>query len=218
MPSRFPIYERLLCLYPRRYREQYGHQMLQTLGDMLDDAQGTKARFRVWSKTITDMPVSAAQAQLQYSRAAVPSEAPRYIQRGSLLATLLVAPFFVALIANAADKVLNGQTLYNTWLWRMPALSVWVLWLPLAALVVALRAYLLHTCRLAASGPGTWVYRMFDVKRAWPVMLPGIAAMGTLFILLFHDSAHCWVQNPIWFVTRLHQTWQCTSNGFLGGR
>lgn len=217
MPSRFPRYERLLGLYPKAYRERYGRQMLQTLADMLDDAQTRRQRLLVWMKVAADLPASVTKTQLQYSGGVMHDETPAYIKRTGLLTAGLLLPFFLALAANGLDKVINNHTLFNSWLWHMPALGIWVLWLPATALVLNLAGYAAHTFRPERQAAAPWRRRALDIRHVWPVVLPGLAAAGILFILAFHDSAHCWVQNPAYFVTRFHQTLQCTRSGFLGG-
>ena len=145
------------------------------------------------------------------------NETPGYIKRSGIFTGALVLPFFSALIANGLDKLLFDQNLYGSWLWHWPIIGFWVLWLPGTALTVALLSYGVYTFTPERKNRTNWLRRALDVPHAWPVILPGIVAFGILFILAFHDSVHCWIQNPIHFVTRYHQTLQCTERGYLGG-
>jgi hypothetical protein len=215
--NQFPRYRRLLGLYPAAYREKYGDQMIQTLTDMLADTKGESERRLVWARVAIDFPASVTKAQLQYMGGIMRDETPRYIKETGLLSGLLVLPFFTALAANGLDKLFNDHTLYQSWLWRMPFLGIWVLWLPAAALIMAGLIYLKYAVIDKLGSKSSWISRIFDIKRVWPLLLPGAIAFGILFILAFHDSAHCWAQNPIYFATKSHQTWQCTTQGFLGG-
>ena len=145
------------------------------------------------------------------------TETPTYIKETGLIAGILVLPFCAALAANGLDKVINDRTLYHSWLWHMPVLGIWVLWAPAVALLLATATYARYRAKPAAASKRSRHEPSFDVMRTWPVLLPGVFAFSILCMLAFHDSAHCWVQNPVSSVTRFHQTWQCTKQGFLGG-
>lgn len=220
MPSsnRFPVYRRLLWLYPRAHREKYGAEMLETLSSMLDDAPGPWSRLRVWLRASFELPLSVTRAQCHSAGVATFAETSPYVRRSGVVATFAVVPFFAALAANGLDKVIGNHTLHHSWLWTTPVLGTWALWLPAAGLALASSGYVLHSAHLIAQRQGSWVHRLFDLKRAWPSMIPAAVAAGILFLLFFHDSTHCWVQNPVDFVTRAHQTWSCTTRGLLGGK
>src|SRR5262249_42336425 len=125
-------------------------------------------------------------------------------------------PFAATITANGLDKLINNHTLYNSWLWSRAALVMWVMVLPALAFTLALASYLLFVAT-NKSKQSFW-RRVVDIRHTWPVLITGIIGLGIVFMLLFHDSAHCWVQNPVYFATKWHQTWQCTTSGFLGGK
>lgn len=213
MASRFPRYHRWLCIYPAAYRRKYGAQMVQTLADMLDGADSRRARIKIWLRVAADLPLSAAKAQIADTAGDMSSETPSFIKRTGLLIAALLLPFFAALAANGLSQTFEHHPLYHSWLWRMPVLDLWVMWLPGTALVLGLAACLIYTYTLRLRRSPA---RTPDIKRAWPAVLPSLVALGILFVLFFHDSAHCW-QNPVRDVAHFHQTWQCTKDGFLGG-
>ncbi len=93
-----------------------------------------------------------------------------------------------------------------------------MLWLPSVALFITLLNYLKYVSKPEKNTSKSWIRRLFDVTHTWSVMVPGVIAFGILFILAFHDSAHCWVQNPVHYVTKFHQTLTCTEAGSFGGR
>ncbi|HSX42711.1 MAG TPA: hypothetical protein VLF59_01355 [Candidatus Saccharimonadales bacterium] len=64
MPNRFPIYELFLRLYPKRYRQQYADQMVQTLADMLEDQSGRSGRLMVWLRASSELPVGIVQQNI----------------------------------------------------------------------------------------------------------------------------------------------------------
>lgn len=58
MHKRLAIYRAALHLYPKRYRQQYGEQMVQTVADMLDDKHGTAEKGMVWLRIYCELPLS----------------------------------------------------------------------------------------------------------------------------------------------------------------
>ena len=64
MPRRFPIYEQFLRLYPKRFRQKYGGQMVQTLADMLDDQPDHTGRFLVWLRAGSELPIGIVQQNI----------------------------------------------------------------------------------------------------------------------------------------------------------
>lgn len=205
----------LVRLYPKSYRDEYGDEIEQAAQDMIAGAPNALARWAVYVRLLTDLPRSAAVAQLQVAGETV-GTSPRYIKRSSLIALALVAPFFAAIAAQALDHAATGRDLSNSWLWSTPILTTWVLVLPAVAFLVSLVSYLIYAVTPAVDT--TRIRRATDVRRTCPTLVPLVIAAGVIFFLLFHDSAHCVAQSPIETVTHLHQTWRCTSSGFLGGR
>lgn len=68
MRKRFPIYTRLLSLYPKTYRQEYGSQLEQTLADMLDDEPSRFGRLYIWSQVALDFPVTVYQQNIMALR------------------------------------------------------------------------------------------------------------------------------------------------------
>ncbi|MGH7141963.1 MAG: hypothetical protein ACREF5_00575 [Candidatus Saccharimonadales bacterium] len=207
LQNRFPIYSKIIGLYPAKYRQEYGQQILQTTADMLDNTDSKGAKIAIWSRLAFDLPVSIAKQQLQLSDDIFMNDMPRYIKTNSLISGLLLLPFVAALSANGLDKLINNQDLYNSWLWDKPIIGLWVVYLPLLALLVAGGTYLFY---LFSAAKTTFSKRVIDIRRFWPVLIPALFAVGIVLLVEFHDSGHCLVQNPVHLANHLSQTWQCT--------
>ena len=210
LERRFPIYSRLLKLYPPAYRRRYEQEMLQLTADMLDAAPSELTRLSIWSKLWLDVPAGIISENLAFATGPMSKDTPRYVKLASVLSSLCLLPFFVLLAANFADRMVFNQTLFHSWFWRMPQLGVWVLQLPVAALAVAGICYLAYALFGPKNSRRTWYLRAIDLRRAWPVILPLVVAIGILVLVLFHDSVHCWAQNPAYLVTHLSADWRCT--------
>lgn len=52
--DRFPIYSKLLKLYPKQYRDRFGDEILQTTADMLDAADTKRERYNIWIRVAVD--------------------------------------------------------------------------------------------------------------------------------------------------------------------
>lgn len=216
---RFKIYCQLLKLYPESYREKYAQQMTQTLGDMLEDQTSRRAKELVWFRAFADLPAKIISQNALALGGNLMSQTPNYIIRNSLIASLLIMPFFAALIANGLDKAINHHDLHQSWVWSTPVLTGWILVLPALAFIICLVSYVLFVAKSTSNR--SIAGRIFDLKRTWTIMLAGLIGLAIIFFLLFHDSAHCWLKGPSHTFRNFHQlseTWQCTSEGFLGGR
>ncbi len=192
--KRFPLYAKLLRLYPAPYRREYEQQILQTTADMLDNPEQSGGRALTWTKISLDLPLNIAKQQVHYVGGIYMKETPSYVKISGILSGLLLLPFFAALIANGLDKVINNQTLYNSWVWRTDFLRLWVLILPLIAASIALVSFLVYVFQGSTNKPKNLLGRSTDLKHNWPIVMTGLAALGILFILRFHDSIPCWIQ------------------------
>lgn len=211
LAKRFPIYYRLLKLYPSSYRKHYEQEVLQTTADMLDGAPSKSAKLAAWVHIAADLPVNAGRQQLQYIGVTMHTRTPKFIKLSSLIAAVLLVPFCAALIANGLDKVINNRTLYSSWLWHAPVLTLWVLILPSLAFTVAAITYIIYALKGTKLKKSSWLKRAVDIKHSWPTIIPGLLSCGILLLVAFHDSVHCWVQTPAHFVGHASQTWQCST-------
>jgi hypothetical protein len=211
LSKRFPLYSKLLVLYPKGYRKQYKEQLLQTTADMLDDAATPLNKIAIWTRVAIDLPVNVFQTQLQYVGGIMWNETPHYIKRNSLIGMVMLLPFMASLVANSLDKVINNHTLYNSWLWKLPFSRLWVLWLPESAFLLMLGTYIYFLIKENKTGRSGFIKRIFNIKHSWPIIVPGILAFGVLFILAFHDSVQCWVHSPSYATSHLSQEWSCTT-------
>lgn len=211
--QRFPIYSRLLWLYPPAYRKTYAPQMLQTLADMLDDPDRPRAALlNVHARIAGDLIMHAGQQQVTYLGDLFMHDMPTYIRRNTIIGSILLTPFVIALIANALDKLLYNHTLYVSWLWHAPFLALWALWLPLLATILALGTvvlYLLRRFRTMHSPHNIAA----DVRSTWPILIVVAGGLFILAVLFGHDSAHCVLGNPLQEATNLPHTWQCIQQG-----
>jgi len=191
LQQRFPLYSKLLKLYPETYRSAYEREVLQTTADMLDDTNSRVKRLIIWSHVAFDLPFSLSKQRLQYVGGIIQNETPNYIKRNGLIAGILLLPFFIALIANSLDKVINNHTLYHSWLWNFPTIGFWVLWLPEIALLLTIISIVIYLINGNGKKQSSWWKRALDLKHSWPVVIPAFLAFGILFILAFHDSTQC---------------------------
>lgn len=210
MVHRFPRYEKLLGLYPKAYRDKYARPMTQTLADMLGDQTNTRGKILVWLRVSLDLPVSIMNQNSLALGGNDMRETPNYIRRNGIIASALLVPFVLAILAGSLD-----HQLHNSWLWRTPALVVWVALLPALAFLLAVSSYILYAA--SSSLRQNWMSRLFDIKHTWPVVLTGLVGLGIIGLVLFHDSAHCVADNPYKEAHNFNQTLQCTKRGFLGG-
>ncbi len=132
MVRRFPIYTRLLGLYPKPYRQKYTRQMTQTLADMLDDAPSGAARKSVWLRTAIDLPVSLTRQHILYLGEGL-THAPGYVRRNSLIGLALLAPFFVLVTANS----ILDRRLFTSFFWHVWVLFAWIIVLPGMAFILS---------------------------------------------------------------------------------
>ncbi len=58
--KQFPIYETLLHLYPKSFRNEYSEQMVQTLADMLAGSESKHERTAIWLRVAGELPLSIA--------------------------------------------------------------------------------------------------------------------------------------------------------------
>jgi hypothetical protein len=184
---------------------------------MLDDQPSSFGRINVWLRAAIDLPISIINENTLAIGDNFMKDTPNYIKRNGIVSSILLLPFILAVASNSIDRIFFGHTLYQSWLWSRAAILTWIVILPALALALAISSYVTYLVTNHGRRKLSLIQRLFDIKHTWPVILTGVFALGVVFILLFHDSAHCWRQNPIDFFTQWHQTWQCTAKGFLGG-
>lgn len=215
MSKKFLLFERSLRLYPKAYREKYGSQIVQTLSDMLDDQPTKAARAKVWARAGMDLTLNLVLQNANSIGDTFMNGTPTYVKRSGLISGILLSPFLLAILANSITTLLFSHNLYKSWAWSPAVLVTWVLILPSLACVIALLAYanfVIHNDKQPI------LKRMFNVRQIWPIVVAGLFGFGILFVLVFHDSAHCWTQSPVNSITQWNQTWQCTNNSMLGGK
>lgn len=202
LEKRFPVYSRLLRLYPAPYRQAYQRQMLQTLADMLHDPATSNAS--AWLRTGLDLPLSLGRQNLAYASHALAHETPDYVKRVSIAGSLLLLPFFIFLTLDA----ITAHSLYSSWFWQPWVIATWLIIMPAVAAALAGSTFL-YWAR-AQRRSRTSVY---DLRRNWPLLGIVVVSAGIVAMAFFHDSVHCVVHNPIKELRNWHTTWTCLRNG-----
>lgn len=197
LEKRFPRYSRLLKLYPAAYQKKYREPMLQTLADMLDDPE--QSRANVWARTVLDFPLSLIHQQVIYGGIAM-RQMPPYMKRSGLVGALLLAPFFILIIING----LTNDRLYDSFFWSTPALFTWLIILPALAGLINLAAF----ARWSSNQATSFWRSLADFRRNWPAQATVVIALGTIALAVGHDSVHCIIGNPITEA----QKWDATIN------
>lgn len=209
------IYSKLIKLYPKKYKEKYGDQIIQTTEDMLNNTTGQYSKILIWIKVFFDLPFNILKQHILNINYILANETPSYIRQTSIVSNIFILPFLILLIINELDIIIHGSNLYSSWFWRMPILGIWVLWMPAVSFATTVISYLTYIFKNGIDG---MLKNIFYIRQTWIVLIPAFLAFGILFMLAFHDSTHCVVQHPYFIFTKFHQTMQCISNGFLGGK
>jgi hypothetical protein len=202
LKHRFPRYSKLMALYPPEYRNQYGEQMLQTLADMLDDPQQSKAY--TWLRTTLDLPYSLSKQNLMTIGAIMTHETPRFIKLSNVAGVVLLAPFFTFLTLDA----ITAHSLYNKWVWNPWVAATWLIFMPAAAFVINSFAFL-HW--IAGRRARVWT-SLFDWRHNWSMLGIIVVSIGIIALVLGHDSVHCVTQNPVRTLRNWHTTVRCIQN------
>ncbi|HVV25961.1 MAG TPA: hypothetical protein VHC21_02935 [Candidatus Saccharimonadales bacterium] len=213
LERRFPIYSRILKLYPPAYRQQYGEQMLQTLADMLDHEPSPLRRLRTYLRLAVDVPVTLTSQQVRYAGRAFFDETPVYVRRNTFISFAFFLPFLLIAITN--DLAAHG--FYHTWLWSFGVLLTWIIVLPSIGLIISLVTFAAWLIDRRKHNRQPWARTLFDFAHNWPML--ALSGLGVLILLLvfFHDSAYCVIDNPARAVTHAHQTMHCVENGSILG-
>jgi len=202
--ERFPRYSKLLRLYPKPYRTQYGDQMLQTLADMLENAPTARQRFSVWARTVIDLPISLVNQQLNYVGEIMIHETPKYVKNSAIAGAAMLAPFFLIVSAASIDKNLR-----HSFLWHYPTLFTFFVILPTLAFLVAAIAFVCWLIERHQQENKSWLSGLFDFQHNWHLLSILVVGLGIVALVFGHDSVHCITGNPIREMHNPHQTWQC---------
>jgi hypothetical protein len=202
----YHLYSIAQKLYPAPFRAAYSKEQLQTLTDMLDHAGSSPERLLVWLRVWTDLAPSIVVEQINYQGTLFMNETPKFLKTASIISALMLVPFLLAISANAIDRLVFHHNLYNSWLWHFPFLGLWVVWLPQAALLIALVSFIAY---LVQGHDGGWLHRALNLHRTWIIVLPGLIALGIMFLLAFHDSVQCLKVSPAYLVTHTQSVYRC---------
>src|SRR5260221_5810203 len=167
--------------------------MLQIYADMLDNTSSPGAKLAIQARVMFDMPVSVCKQQISYFGGIMTNEMPYYVKRNALIAGALLVPFTLAIGAEMLDELVNQQNLYGSWAWQIPVITIWVLWLPLAAMVIAGASYAAFLAQRRAK----LRQAIFAIHYSWPLLVVLACGLGILALLFGHDSVHCFLGNPV---------------------
>lgn len=213
----FRIYRLTLRLYPRAYRARYADEHLLTLKDMLDSEPTVSGKLRIWVRIAPDTLRSVILQNVMYMEE-VMRDMPSNVKVSGLLTGLLLLPAAAAIFINLIGAAVFHETLLHTWFWSSSVKTVWVFYMPLIACVVGVIGLVYYLIHREPEEERGILARLVDVPRNWPLAASVLLAFGLMFIVLFHDSAHCWLRSPAQYVTNTHSILQCTQEGFLGGK
>src|SRR5438093_1540589 len=105
-------YERLLRLYPPRFRAEFGEEMSRVFGDACRDGYrhgGTRGVAGVWLQTVPDVVVSVVDEHAEEDFAMARTQLARILSVGGMIAGALWIAY--ALFANMrAPGILNGPS------------------------------------------------------------------------------------------------------------
>lgn len=140
MPSlkkRFPVYSKVLKLYPKTYLRKYYTQTLQTTADMLDDDGLTLfGKLKIWFRVGLDL---AKTIPLENIKAI---DAKKFIPRSLIVCIVLITPLLINILLSTLAMsniyMLNSESIIqkffnNTW-------YLWIFITPFIAVLIALLA------------------------------------------------------------------------------
>jgi ABC-type proline/glycine betaine transport system permease subunit len=132
---------------------------------------------------------------------------PAYVKRSSFAGALLLAPFFILLTVHA----ITGNHMYASWFWEQAVLATWIIYMPALAVLISAIAfgYWIASHRKQQG----FIKSIFDLPHNWPLLAVATLGAGVVALVLFHDSVHCIVHNPITELRNWHATWQCIQRG-----
>jgi len=207
LSRRFPVYSRVLRLYPVPYRERYTEQMLQTTADMLDGVPDN-LRLRLWVHIVLELPGSIVHQRLIYATQALMHETPTYVRRNTMVSALLMVPFCAIAVIND----MTGHSLYQTWFWSYSVLLTWILLLPALSLIISGTTFISWLYGRKKQG-SSLLRSIKDIRHNWAMLALSFLGFVILGLVFFHDSVRCVAGDPVREVDNSHQTIRCIEDG-----
>lgn len=133
---------------------------------------------------------------------------PHFVKRNSIISGIMLMPFFLAVTVNFIYNVVTQGNLYSSFLWQGLMLRIWVLYLPLIALLIAVLSYAVYLFSNLVNG--SFISKLTDVIHSWPLLITGVLAFAIPFVLIFHDRGRCWLRNPVPINPYFIHSWRCT--------
>jgi hypothetical protein len=200
------LYEKLLAMYPRSYRDDYADEMSHMLQSMIADEQQVAKRIALWTRAFAELPILLFMANLHVLEAAYTSSAPGYVVRSTRVSTALVTPFVLLVIFNELrpGKLPNSPN-------AIDILQFFAIGLPLIAFLLSIAALLRWSIARHKSSKDSFIKGLTDIKHNWPLALVGVFAFTIVTFMVGHDSMQCLNGNPIKEVRNFNTTVQCIS-------
>jgi len=189
------VYERLLQVYPRAYRQRFGLEMRQVLRDIYrEHTEASRPAWLLWGRTLADLGMGAVTQHSEVIRSKMVMK--QYFsnsanQKSFLWGVALMVPAGLFFLFASMSSLLNysylnnikykGATLYLflTCLIVLPLLAVTINILPLAHQVVQKKEGIIS---LAFIKRNFWTFAVMIVGLGWIAFLFG------------HDTVGCAVQ------------------------
>jgi hypothetical protein len=174
--------------------------MMQTLEDMLADQPTQLARWKLWLRTMLDLPITTAYQYAQTGGATM-NQAPNYAKQGTLLSAALLLPFVIVITLNIIHPFAG--------VWRtVEYISVFIL--PVVALVMGLAVLgrLLISHDLWAR-----VKSIKQLQNNWILLAVPLLASVIVTFAFGHDSVHCVTDNPLKAISHPAHTLECVTRG-----
>lgn len=203
LKTRFPLYAKLLRLYPAEYREHYENDLLQTTADMLDHAPGRLERAGIWFQLAIDLPVNITRQQVTYAGGVMMQQTPQYVKHGVVLNALLLIPFFVLIPLNIIHPLpVSWSGVGYTGIFILPVIAFLIGVVTLAWWLFAKNSRV-HSFRS--------LLKRLDSH--WPLFAAPIVALAIVAFAFGHDSVHCVTDDPVQAIGHLSQTTECMIRG-----
>ncbi|MDB5175243.1 MAG: hypothetical protein JWM81_101 [Candidatus Saccharibacteria bacterium] len=199
-------YRKLITLFPKSYRGEYGEQMVQTLADMLADQPSRLGRVTVWLRAASDLLRSLLQQNYAVVGHAYANTTPEYVRRNTQVSLLLLLPFIIVIIMNELRPDALPQSRLS-----VDILQFLVAGLPALAFIICAATLSVWVLAQHRQQRTSLLRSLQDVSHNWPLIAIGTFGLMMAVFIFGHDSVHCFAGNPVKEVRNISTTLQCLS-------
>jgi hypothetical protein len=193
------IYQKLLLLYPKYFRDIYGEEMLQVFQDMYKEQNN----IFFWPNLILDTLTNAGKQHsilIQKHGLKKYGQETFHITPHNTIGALLLLPFFLMFALDATARIMQGnlshpnpiiyEKLFRTIFFNPPAIVLWAIIFPLSATVINLFSLIPKIQKYRGN-----VISLNFIKTTTPTI--AIIGTGLCFftIIIGHDFIPCMVNN-----------------------